>query len=303
MGNVEKLLKLFDSDSCDYDMCRQIINEIGGPTQIVEWKYGVKTTPLHEAMEFGHYDFAIDLIKDPRANLDVDPNGLGPLIWELQYLYAETEEEQMVESGHKLRLMRALINAGANPNPKDPDCGEELLWWIRDELNEGDGNHHLWQMEHIIEAHAHGKTDQFFTKLNEKAVRKIMLSDYGFWLIDDNLCDCDHAIVVFEDGERMALSSYQVGDDEWNFYSVSAREDITFDNNKYHVIMPENGFLKVLFSHCQEENDPSCWLDFTIDDAILRIHAADPNITVGIVGLNENDPSNRKRKKLFETDN
>ena len=303
MGDIERLLELLNSDCCDYDICRQIINEIGGPTQIVEWKYGVKTTPLHEAVEFGHYDFAIDLIKDPRANLDVDPNGLGPLIWELQYLYAEIEEEQMVESGHKLRLMRALINADANPNPKDPDCGEELLWWIRDELNEGDGNHHLWQMEHIIEAHAYGKTEQFFNKLKETAVCQILISNYGFWLLDDNLCWSDCAVFVFDDGERMALSSYQVGDDEWNFYAVSVRENIMLDPDKHHIIMPKDGFSKILFSEYQEENNLSCWLDLIIDDAVLRFHAADPNIEVGIVGVEEGNYTYRKRKNLFETNN
>ena len=53
----------------------------------------------------------------------------------------------------------------------------------------------------------------------------------------------------------------------------------------------------------QKENNLSCWLDLTIDDAVLKIHAEDPYITVGIVGLDENDYSYRKRKKLFETDN
>ena len=301
MGYVERLLELLNSDSCDYDICRQIIAKIGGCTKIIEGKFGVKTTPLHEAIECGHYDFALELINEPGTNLDVDPDGGGTLIWELQYLYAESQEERKLESEYKLKLIRALIGTGANPNPKGDN--EELLWWIRYKLNDGDGDHHIWQMEHIIEAHAHGKTDHFFEKLNKMAVSQILLSDYGFWLIDDNLCDCDRAIFVFEDGVRMALSSYQVGDDEWNFYAVSVSEDVTLDPDMYHTVIPNYGFDKIQFSHCQKENNLSCWLDLTIDDAVLRIHAEDPYITVGIVGLDENDYSYRNRKKLFETDN
>ena len=101
MGYVEGLLELLNSDCCDYGMCRQIIAEVGGCTQIIEDKYGLKTTPLHEAIECGHYDFALELINEPGTNLDVDPDGGGTLIWELQYLYAETQEERKLESEYK----------------------------------------------------------------------------------------------------------------------------------------------------------------------------------------------------------
>ena len=63
------------------------------------------------------------------------------------------------------------------------------------------------------------------------------------------------------------------------------------------------GFSKILFSEYQEENNLSCWLDLIIDDAVLRFHAADPNIEVGIVGVEEGDYTYRKRKNLFETNN
>ena len=301
MGDIERLLELLNSDCCDYDICRQIIAKIGGATQIIEGKFGLKTTPLHEVIECGHYDFAMELINEPGANLDVDPDGWGTLIWELQYLDAETQEERDLESEYKLKLIRALIGAGANPNPKGDN--EELIWWIRFKLNDEDGDHHLWQMEHIIEAHTYGKTEQFFNKLKETAVCQILISNYGFWLLDDNLCWSDRAVFVFDDGERMALSSYQVGDDEWNFYAVSVRENIMLDPDKYHIIMPKDGFSKILFSEYQEENNLSCWLDLIIDDAVLRFHAADPNIEVGIVGVEEGDYTYRKRKNLFETNN
>ena len=41
------------------------------------------------------------------------------LIWELQYLWSEDEKSQWSESENKLRLIRALIKAGANPNLDD----------------------------------------------------------------------------------------------------------------------------------------------------------------------------------------
>ena len=109
MGDIERLLKLLNSDSCDYDICRQIIAEIGGCTQIIEGKFGVKTTPLHEAIEGGHYDFALELINEPGANLDVDPDGWGTLIRELQYLNGETQEERRLESKNKLTLMKKIM--------------------------------------------------------------------------------------------------------------------------------------------------------------------------------------------------
>jgi hypothetical protein len=85
-------------------------------------------------------------------------------------------------------------------------------------------------MEHLIEAHAMGITERFFEKIKQQSVQSIMVSDWGFWLIDDNLCDCDHAVFVFEDGVRMALSSYKTGDDEWDFYAVAIKYDLTLDH-------------------------------------------------------------------------
>lgn len=298
MEEARELLKLFKNKNCDYNRCRDLIKEIGGCTQIVE--DGYKTTPLHESITWGHYDFALELIGEPGADLDVDPGGWGTVMWELQYFDTESEEEQLIESENKLRLMRALINAGANPNPKGDENREELLYWIRYELNESGGNHHLWQMEHIIEAHAYGETERFLTKLSEQGINRIMLSDWGYRLMDDDLCDCDHAVFVFGDGERMALSSYQVGDDEWDFYAVPVREDITLDPAKHHTIVADNNDSIKFLSWYVDENCPtSHWLDLTIDDAVLRIHADKPNITVGIVCRDFNDCEKMKRKNLF----
>ena len=304
MENVKRLLELLNSDCCDYGMCRQIIAEVGGCTQIIEDKYGLKTTPLHEAIGYRHYDFALELISEPGADLDIEPKNIGPIIWDLQYLWSDTEEEQWKESENKLRLVRALINSGANPNPKVES--EELLYYIRYKISENEVTYpekiHLWQMEHIIEAHTYGNMERFVKKLNKQEIDYIMLSNWGFSLIDDNMCDCDHAIVVFKDGERMSLSSYMVGDDEWDFYSVSITDEQEY-GTKYNTITPQIEAIKFLSLYSDELCPNSHLLDLSIDDAILRIHAADPNITVGVVGLDEKDCSNRKRKKLFETDN
>jgi hypothetical protein len=40
-------------------------------------------------------------------------------------------------------------------------------------------------------------------------------------------------------------------------------------------------------------------LDLSIDDAILRIHADEPNITVGVVGGDDEDFEQLQRKTLF----
>ena len=71
---------------------------------------------------------------------------------------------------------------------------------------------------------------------------------------------------------------------------------------KYHIITPQTEAIKFLSLYSDEFCSNSHWLDLSIDDAILRIYADAPNITVGIVGLVENDYHYRKRKKLFETE-
>ena len=48
-----------------------------------------------------------------------------------------------------------------------------------------------------------------------------------------------------------------------------------------------------------EEVPSSHWLDLSIDDAILRIHADDPDIRIGIASRDFNDYEKRKRNKLF----
>ena len=299
---MKYLSELFKDENCNYGKCRELIEEMGGCTQIIEGEFGIQTTPLHEAIDHGHYDFALELIESTsNADWDVHTEDSEALIWELQYLWSETEELQWKESENKLRLIRALIKAGANPNPAEG--GEELIWWIRYKVNEGEGNepqrYHTWQMEHIIEAHARGATERFFEKIKQQAIRCIMVSDWGFCPMDDNLCNCDQAVFVFDDGVRMALSSYQTGDDEWDFYAVPIKEDLTLDRGNHHIISPSDDSIKFLSLYSMEEVPSSHWLDFSIDDAVLRIHADDPDIMVGIVSRDFNDYDKMKRKNLF----
>ena len=302
MDAAKELFALYETENCDYAKCRELIRGIGGCTVIVEDKNGLKTTPLHEAMSSGHYDLAHELIQEEGADLDVDPEGWGPLIWDLQYLDAETEEGQWAESQQKLRLIRAMIRVGANPNPVG-DSGEDFLHWIRFKVGEWEGTHpenyHLWQIEHMIEAHTYGETEWFLQKLKEQTISRIFLSGWGFRSADERLCDCDHAIVVFDDGERMMLSAYQVEDDEWDFYAVPLRDDLTLDAGKYHTILPHHGSIRLLSLYSDEDFPTSHWLDLAIDDAILRIHADEPNITVGIVGRDDEDFEQLQRKTLF----
>ena len=61
---MKYLLELFKDKNCNYGKCRELIEEIGGCTQIIEGEFGIQTTPLHEAIDHGHYDFALELILD-----------------------------------------------------------------------------------------------------------------------------------------------------------------------------------------------------------------------------------------------
>ncbi len=298
---MKDLFELLNDKNCDYKRCRELIEKIGGCTQIVEGDFGLQTTPLHEVIDHGHYSFALELIEACKKDLNVRLDDREAIIWELQYLESETEELQWIESENKLRLIRALIKAGADSNPTEG--GEQLLYYIRFKINEGEENYpsryHLWQMEHIIEAHAFGETERFLYKLKEQNVRNIMPSDWGYWLMDDNLCECDHAVVVFEDGERMVLSSYQVADDEWDFYAVPIKDDFTLDRGKHHIISPSDDSIKFLSLYSMEEVSSSHWLDLSIDDAVLRIHADDTNLMIGVVSRDFDDYEKMKRKNLF----
>jgi hypothetical protein len=52
-------------------------------------------------------------------------------------------------------------------------------------------------------------------------------------------------VFVFEDGVRMALSSYQTGDDEWDFYAVAMKDDLTLDHGNHHIISPSDDYEKM----------------------------------------------------------
>jgi hypothetical protein len=54
-----------------------------------------------------------------------------------------------------------------------------------------------------------------------------------------------------------------------------------------------------LSCYAGEDCPTSHWLDLSIDDAVLRIHADDPDIMVGIVCCDSNDYDKMKRKNLF----
>jgi hypothetical protein len=106
-------------------------------------------------------------------------------------------------------------------------------------------------------------------------------------------------VFVFEDGVRMALSSYQTGDDEWDFYAVAIKDDLTLDHGKHYIISPSDDSINFLSLYSMEDVPSSHWLDLSIDDAVLRIHADDPDITVGIVSRDFNDYDKMNRKNLF----
>ena len=294
-----ELIQLFENEICDYDRCRALIREIGGCTKIIP-DGNFKTTPLHEAVSGGHYDFAMELIREPGADLNVASDWCGPLMWELQYLWTETEAEQWKESEQRLRLVRALIEAGADPNPVLD--GEELLYYVRYEVNEKEGDKpqwaHWWWMEHIVEAHAYGQTERFFEKVRTVPVDAVLVFQSGLWMIDDDLCESDHAIFVFADGERMALSSYQVDDEEWDFYAVPVHEDLKLKPEAYKSILPAEGKIGYIAKEDEAEFS-SHYLRLSIDDGALLLHAEEGTVCFGVVELMEFNYENQKRKDLF----
>ena len=94
---MAELMQLFQSENCDYERCRQLIREIGGCCKVVKGECDLETTPLYDAVNYGHYDFAMELIREPGADLNVAPDGDAPLMWELQYLWEEDEEKRFFE--------------------------------------------------------------------------------------------------------------------------------------------------------------------------------------------------------------
>ena len=167
MDVTTELLSALGKELCDYEQCRQLIRELGGSTVTIMGHHGLETTPLHEVINYGHYDFALELIREK----DIDANVLTfwqtPLIWDLQYLDEETTEARWEESKNKLRILRALIRAGADPNPV---CeGETFRHYVGYAANNGEGDYpqhwHYWTIEHIVEAYAEAETDRFLHKL------------------------------------------------------------------------------------------------------------------------------------------
>ena len=291
---MAELMQLFKSEDCDYERCRQLIREIGGCCKVVKGEYDLETTPLYDAVNYGHYDFAMELIREPGADLNVAPDGDPPLMWELQYLWEEDEKKRCLESKERLRLVRALIEAGADPNPVLD--GEELMYYVRFKVaeREGDGidQWHNTQLEHIVEAHAYGKTALFFEKLRTTPVREIQVSDWSFWLFDEDSCDTDHAVFVFDDGEEFSLSSYQTGDDTWDFYAVPVAKNVRIDPAKYHIIRSQEGAIAWV-----ESEDDS--FSLSLDDALLRVVPMEGYLSIAITERTAGALESQRRRELF----
>ena len=301
-GNVEKLISLLESDNCDYSECRRLIQEIGGTTKVIcdgAGRTGM-TTPLHEVVDLEHYEFALELIAETDGGLDVSTEDVPPLLADLRFLWSDGEERCREESRNKLRLVRALINKGANPNPSWE--GDYLLDDIRYGISEGwavqtDYFHYI-QMEHIIEARLYGNTEVFFERLLENKVKCVMLSRIDLCPIDDNLADADYAIFILDNGERWHLSSYQTDDDKWEFFAYLINEDIRLSPEAHRTVEAWEGFMK--FVHC-ESDFGSPTLDFSIDDALLRVTVEEMGLILGIVYRIEGAEEPPTRRKLFES--
>ena len=295
--NIELLLDELESDNCNYSLCRELIMKIGGPTSVVIAKHNFLTTPLREVIERGHYDFAIELLEKPNLDLDVSTIDIAPIIWDLQYLWEQDKEKRYAESDAKLKILRTMIEKGANPNPIVDN--DELLWHIRYEINNGSSSdaYHLVAMEHIIDERINAITDYFFSKVQHCSIKSIFASKYNLWFVDERQCFCDHIILVFEDGEKFLLSSYQKEDDEWDFYAVKSHIDAQSLVER-HSEIPTNEnqfpFLEKM------DEDALHYIKLGIDDAVLLIHADDTfDLTLGIISKVEGDWDQIKRKNIF----
>ena len=292
--NVRELLSLLSYKKCDYNRCRELIKEIGGATVIILGEDDFQTTPLHETLANEHYDFALELINEPNANLDVGTYDLDPIIWELQYLWTGTKEKQFDESAVKLKLLRSMIKNGANPNPVVER--ETLLNYLRFKINEEeDETFHLIRMEHIIDAHANGNNAYFFEKIYKTAIKTVYVSKYGFYYADDNLCWSEHTVFEFCDGERIYFASYETDDNNGKFYAVRIPQDMSINFEHYEKITASTGSITPNGSQTRKDG---C-IELCIDDAILLLTADDNDIEVGITSKIEGAWETQKRKALF----
>ena len=294
---VAEFFSLLENDTFDRERCHQIIDELDGPTSVVVAEPNFLTTPLREVIERGHYDFAIELLEKPNLDLDVSTIDIAPIIWDLQYLWEQDKEKRYAESDAKLKILRTMIEKGANPNPIVDN--DELLWHIRYEINNGSSSdaYHLVAMEHIIDERINAITDYFFSKVQHCSIKSIFASKYNLWFVDERQCFCDHIVLVFEDNEKFLLSSYQKEDDEWDFYAVKSHID-TQSLVERHREIPTNEnqfpFLEKM------DEDALHYIKFGIDDAVLLIHADDTfDLILGIVSKVEGDWDQIKRKNIF----
>ncbi len=291
-NNTIELLSLFSYKFCDYNRCRELIKEIGSVTCIIANEDDFETTPLHAAIDNEHYDFALELINEPSANLDVKTDDQAPIIWDLQYLWVGGEVERHYESIKKGEILREMIKNGANPNPVVD--GEPLLNYLRFKINaDEDDSWHLIRMEHTIDAHANGVTDYFFEKIRQTAIKAIFVSKYNIYYVDKNQCWSDHAIFELCDGEKFLFSSYTADSCNGKFYATNF---IFNDLSRYEKIMPNEGVIMLN----EKQMRGSDYVELLIDDAILLVHAEDNNIEIGITSKTEGGWDAQKRKHLFD---
>lgn len=263
-----ELLSLFSYKDCDYNRCRELIKEIGSVTRIIASDDDFETTPLHAAIDHEHYDFALELINEPNANLDVKTDDQAPIIWDLQHLWFGTEKERFIESLKKQEILQAMIKNGANPNPVID--GESLLNYLRFKINEDDEDLcHLIQMEHTIDAHANGVTDYFLEKLQKNSVKSIFMSKYDFRYFDKSTILCDHVLVLFDDNEHFIVSSYESSTYKYALYAVKVPcESDTTEYDNYEKLITERP--NIIFLKSINESELNC-IEFDVDGAKLII--------------------------------
>ena len=263
-----ELLSLFSYNNCDYARCRELIKEIGNVTRIIAGDDDFETTPLHAAIDYEHFDFALELINESSANLDVKTDDQEPIIWDLQYLWVGTEKEKFTESLKKQEILRAMIKNGANPNPVVDE--EPLLNYLRFKIYEDEEDSlHLIQMEHIIDAHANGVTDYFLENLQKNSIKSIFMSKHDFRYFDKSTVLCDHVLILFDDNEQFIVSSYESSTYNYALYAVKVPyESYITEYNNYEKLITERP--DIIFLKSIIESELNC-IEFDVDGARLII--------------------------------
>ncbi len=124
-----------------------------------------------------------------------------------------------------------------------------------------------------------------FSKIANSHIQQIEISDL-FWLMDDNLLDCEGIVVSFND-KKILIESKEIAEDQYEFiyykYAPSQREILA------QKIVPTDD-EKIVFIRIENEEGNYPRLRFQIGNRPILVTATDGEILmVGLSHLDTND--------------